>query len=140
MAVALLPSPSLAAPPDGPVLPRRRAPCSRPSRPLSSAIDEVVRPAAQVTALRAFDDQFESLAASFDPPHRKAVVEIQGGTQAVEARPEVGGGRWHIHHHFLTMRGCAILIVCSGQCPTRLANILARQAELNRPASGSITA
>ena len=70
--------------------------------PLSSPIDEVVRPAAQVTALRAFDDQFESLAASFDPPHRKAVVEIQGGTQAVEARSEVGGGRWHIHHHFLT--------------------------------------
>ena len=55
-----------------------------------------------MTALGALNNQFESLTAAFDPPHGKAVVEIQGGTKAVEARSEVGSGRRNIHHHFLT--------------------------------------
>ena len=70
--------------------------------PLSCPVDEVVGPTAQMTAFGALNNQFESLTAAFDPPHGKAVVEIEGGTKAVEARSEVGGGCRNIHNHFLT--------------------------------------
>ena len=69
--------------------------------PLGCAIDQVVGAATQVAAFLTFNDQFKAFTVAFNPAHGEPVVEIKGGTEAVEAWADVGCGGRNIHNHRL---------------------------------------
>ena len=75
---------------------------SRFPHPLGRSVNEVLRPTPEVTAFRSLNNQLKSFTAPFDPPHREAVVQIKGCTEAVKSGAEIGGGCRDVHDHFLT--------------------------------------
>jgi hypothetical protein len=52
-----------------------------------------------MTAFSSFNDELKTFSASFNSPHRKAVVQIKGSSKAVKARTQVGGRCWYVDNY-----------------------------------------
>ena len=95
-----------------PGLQRHRLLTGFPPYPLRRAVHEVVWAAPEMAAFAPLNDQVEAFPAPLDHPQLETVVEVQGGTEAVKARADVGSCCRHIHpdaladpgtHHFINL-------------------------------------
>ena len=59
------------------------------------SVEQVIPAASQVGSLGAVHNQVKPLVLSRQPPQAEAVVELQGGPQAVETGADVGSGGWY---------------------------------------------